>query len=181
MELVELRTLGNRARVRGEGEGMHDASTHEVVGDRCDRSLSGGARRGSGGSPSPALWSPGRRGKQTRMGNHKAELRSTADTSLSLSLSLCYWLTSAENGANPRLLAGLRRAPRAWFSRSRIAREVSSSDTLPAFVASRRALEEAPSRALFPRAGAVVTAVPGRRGSHHARPRRSPILFEGSC
>jgi hypothetical protein len=62
MELVELRTLGNRARVRGDGEGMHDASTHEVVGDRCDRSLSGGARRGSGGSPSPALWSPGRRG-----------------------------------------------------------------------------------------------------------------------
>ena len=62
---------------------MHDASTHEVVEDRCDWSLSGGARRGSGVSALSGLWSPGRRGKQERMGNHKAELRSTADASLS--------------------------------------------------------------------------------------------------
>jgi hypothetical protein len=89
-------------------------------------------------------------------------------THLSLSLSLCSQLFSAENGASTDFLAGLRRASERGFSSSCVRRVLVERRCLcPSPVV---ALEEAPVR-VPTRAGAVR---PGRRGPIGPGSRRSP-------
>ena len=91
-------------------------------------------------------------------------------THLSLSLSLCSQLFSAENGASTDFLSGLRRASERGFSSSCVRRVLVERRCLcPSPVV---ALEEAPVR-VPTRAGAVR---PGRRGPIGPGSRRSPSL-----
>jgi hypothetical protein len=160
---------------------MHDANTHEGVGDRHDWSLSGGARRGPGGSPLSRLWSPRRRGLNNPGSRRSALLRSTADSSLSLSLSLCSQSSDAKNGSDTDLLAGSDHALRRGFSAARRRPATAVAPFACACVSNSlgraphnpgSASEEAPSRAYFPRAGAVgpSAAVP----TPNPGPRRAP-------
>ena len=114
---------------------------------------------------------------------------STADSSLSLSLSLCSQFLSAENGSRTHLLAGSDHAPGRGFHHVRSGPFPSGRFIIAAPFACARvnslgqaphnpwsSSEEALSRAYFPRAGSVG---PKRRGPLPNRGPRRSLLFAG--
>jgi hypothetical protein len=103
---------------------------------------------------------------------------STAEASLSLSLSLYSQFPSAQSGAKNRCLAGRSRAFERGFCRSRIVRDLFERRRRVPLLAVT--FEEASLR--VPSRGGVGSA--GRRGSFHAGSRRSFLLagaLAGGC